>query len=337
MSITVSVFGLILFLTALASPGRGTSEQTSPPKEQPRSQRANGSEQDRVMALASLAIDRGDYRKAVDLLLPIQGQMSLSAPYQDLLGVAYFRLDQPIPAIEALQRAVHLDPRNENYYLDLGQVLQEYEAHEPALQFFQAGISMLPQSARLHTGMALAYHAAGRDEEAKNSVRKAMQLDPRLETAYTTSALIDEAQKDWQAVLETAETLRRLNSKNYLAWYYLGLARASLQQTEGSDFSSVTLPFKKAIELNRAFPLAHFQLGKLYAQQGNPAEAIKEFDQAVRLKPDYAEAHFLLAMAHNKLGNAKRSQEELAIHQKLLAIEETKQRPHLEVKINKPN
>jgi tetratricopeptide (TPR) repeat protein len=294
-------------------------------------------DQEKILALASRELDRADYRKALELLLSIKDKMTSSAPYHDLLGVTYFRLDQPIPAIEALQKAVHLDPRNENYYLDLGQVLQEYEAHEPALEFFRAGISILPQSARLHTGIALAYHAAGRAEDARTAAEKAIRIDPMLETAYTTLALIDETQKNWAAVLSTAEKLRKLNPKNYLAWYYLGLARTSLQRDQPADSSQDILAFRKAIELNPAFPLAHFQLAKLYSDQGNHAAAIKELDRAVQVKPDYVEAHFLLAMAHNKLGNAERARQELEIHQKLLAAEETKRRPHLEVKIVRPN
>src|SRR5215510_11985584 len=81
----------LIFFSALG-PSQAVSEQTRPPKQQAHPQKAGTAEQDRAMALASLAIDRGDYRKALDLLLPIQAQMSLSAPYQDLLGVAYFQL-----------------------------------------------------------------------------------------------------------------------------------------------------------------------------------------------------------------------------------------------------
>jgi len=64
--------------------------------------------------------------------------------------------------------------------------------------------------------------------------------------------------------------------------------------------------------------------------------SIEELSHAIKENPDYVEAHFLLAKAYSKAGNVKRSQEEFEIHRKLVAAEESRRRPHLEVKINPP-
>src|SRR5439155_1394052 len=90
-----------------------------------------------------------------------------SAPYHGMLGFIYSRLGEPIPAIESLQSAMRLVPKNENYYLDLAQVLEENDAHKAAAELLQSAILTHPDSGRLYVGLALALIPAGRLQDAK--------------------------------------------------------------------------------------------------------------------------------------------------------------------------
>jgi tetratricopeptide (TPR) repeat protein len=263
--------------------------------------------------------------------------MADSAVYCDLVGLAYSKLGQPLPAIESFQKALKLDPNNENYYLDLSQILEEYGARDAAIRLLSSGIAAHPTAARLHVGLALAYVFTGQLGEATVAAKKAILLEPLLETGYTTLALVYEDEKDWGSLLELSQRLLKLNSRNYLGWYYLGLAQMELQANSPQSLSEVTRSFRKAIELNPALSLADFQLGKLYLQQGDLRTAIAKLRRAIELKPDFVEAHFLLGKAYVKAGDRDRSREELAIHRKLLDALEARHQPHLEVQINGPN
>jgi Flp pilus assembly protein TadD len=48
--------------------------------------------------------------------------------------------------------------------------------------------------------------------------------------------------------------------------------------------------FQEAIRLKPGYAEAHNNLGTAFYQQGRAGEAIREFQEALRLKPDYADA-----------------------------------------------
>jgi tetratricopeptide (TPR) repeat protein len=181
----------------------------------------------------------------------------------------------------------------------------------------------------------LALIPAGRLQEAKAAAEKGLSLDPALETGYTTLAMVYDDERDWRSLLSLSQRLQKLNPKNYLGWYYAGVAQAASRETE-SDATEAVQSFRHALKLSPSFPLAHYQLGKLFWEQGNNQASIEELSHAIQENPGYVEAHFLLAKAYSKAGNVKRSQEEFEIHRKLVAAEESRRRPHLEVKINPP-
>ena len=55
--------------------------------------------------------------------------------------------------------------------------------------------------------------------------------------------------------------------------------------------------FQEAIRLKPDYAEAHNNLGIALGRKGQTDEAISQFQEAIRLKPDYAEAHNNLARA----------------------------------------
>jgi tetratricopeptide (TPR) repeat protein len=293
---------------------------------------------EKILALASRLVDEEDDQTALEMLMPLRSKMARSAAYYDLVGSAYAKLGKPIPAIDSFQEALRLDPANEDYYLDLGQVLEQYDAYGAAIELFQGAISARPNSARLRVGLALACLPAARMTEARGAAEKAIALDPNLETAYTTLAMVYEGEKDWQSLLRNARQLQTLNPQNYLGWYYAALAQMELPPAERPGLLPHAVDsLRHAAMLNPNFPRAPFQLGRLLLQQKDYAGAIAELKRSISLDPNYPEAHFLLARAYRSVGDLRNSQAQLEIHRKLIAETESRQHPHLDVRIKKPD
>ncbi|MEO0191710.1 MAG: tetratricopeptide repeat protein, partial [candidate division WOR-3 bacterium] len=70
---------------------------------------------------------------------------------------------------------------------------------------------------------------------------------------------------------------------------------------------------------------AHCNLGFLLTNQGRYGEAEKEFREAIRIKPDYAEAHYNLGVLLAEQGKYKEAKAELEKALKLFEREGRKE------------
>ena len=64
---------------------------------------------------------------------------------------------------------------------------------------------------------------------------------------------------------------------------------------------------KRVIEQNPEDPQAHFKLGLSYMALGRHREEIAAYEEAVRLKPDFADAYYNLGAAWDLLGDGERA------------------------------
>ena len=71
------------------------------------------------------------------------------------------------------------------------------------------------------------------------------------------------------------------------------------------QLAEAVMQYQEALRLKPDYAEAHNNLGNALREQGQLAEAVTHYQEALRLKPDYAEAH-------NNLGNALREQGQLA-------------------------
>ncbi|KAB8333292.1 tetratricopeptide repeat protein [Scytonema tolypothrichoides VB-61278] len=73
------------------------------------------------------------------------------------------------------------------------------------------------------------------------------------------------------------------------------------QLDEAESLYKQILQFQPELE-NQYYPIASSNLGSLFEQQGNLDAAVESYQQALRVKPDYAEAHYNLGNALQKQG-----------------------------------
>jgi tetratricopeptide (TPR) repeat protein len=69
--------------------------------------------------------------------------------------------------------------------------------------------------------------------------------------------------------------------------------------------------YREAIHLESRDPLVHESLGMLLAEQGRPAEAEQEYREALRIEPDYSRAHCILGLALRDQGRFREALDEL--------------------------
>jgi len=114
------------------------------------------------------------------------------AVYRDTLGVVLLELGRPDMAIEHFQKAVEIDPIYADAYFHLGTALAEARKWDDAVAAYKKALSLptltIPESANQNLGLAL-YHLK-RYQEAEQTLRFAISLDPKLQAAYYNLGLV---------------------------------------------------------------------------------------------------------------------------------------------------
>ena len=138
----------------------------------------------RLATLAADHIEHKRYTEAVKLLRATERPLAHAPSWNNLRGYAEFKLGNPKPALHYLQRALQLDPQNEDYLLDIGEFLGHHRAHHEAVRVFEVAAKRMPQSPRVTLGLAVSYILQNRRDEAQRLLEDLLAAHPRFEAAY---------------------------------------------------------------------------------------------------------------------------------------------------------
>lgn len=93
-------------------------------------------------------------------------------------------------------------------------------------------------------------------------------------------------------------------------WINLGgIYQSLIVSIRGSDKEAIRA-YEERIKLTPTDPQSRFLLGTLYYSLGRNTEAITLFQQAIKLKPDWANAHYNLGMAYKQQKDYQKAYEE---------------------------
>jgi len=97
----------------------------------------------------------------------------------------------------------------------------------------------------------------------------------------------------------------------------MSLWKGRPSETSGSSLDEVESLLKRALALDTSLSEAHLQLANLYSQRREYARAIPEYQEALKLAPNQADAHFRLGQAYVHLGEKDLGEKEFQIHRQL--------------------
>lgn len=222
-------------------------------------------------------------------------------------------------ALKEYERTFQMAPSEDNRY-DWG--LELLLAGDPAsaLKLFQEGVALNPQSARLWIGLGIALYCGGHSEDAVSAFLHATDLNPADPRPYLfLGKAYDLSNNSAAAVNSRLSQWIQLEPQNAQAYYYGALSLWKGKRNSGlvQDRGEIESLLKESALLDPIFPLAHLQLANLYMEENRILEANGEYQNALRLKPDLAEAHYRLGQAFLRTGQKELGQQQMAIYEQL--------------------
>jgi len=173
-----------------------------------------------------------------------------------------------------------------------------------AAEILRQALAEDPDLIDVHQMLGSIELAADRFETARGYFEQALALDDRhqpslfgLAASHLNLGQEDEALLGYHRLLEVAGQ----DSKATLAIADIEVSRGDLPAAEAT-LREATPPGAPALLFNR--------LGEVQALAGRPAEAIRNFDQAITDNPQLAEPHFNLAILFDEAGELPRARSE---------------------------
>jgi tetratricopeptide (TPR) repeat protein len=260
----------------------------------------------------------GDFKQArehVDKLLKRKNDADLHRMAAELDE----KLGDPLGAVQEYQRAVALNPSEQNYFA-WGSELLLHRAVWQAADVFRNGVKEHPHSVRLLTGLGTALFAGAAYDEAARNLCAASDLDPSNPEPYIFMGKVAMAAPAPLPCIE-AKLARFAKDQpdSSIANYLYAMAMWKQQQSSSINpaVQDVETLLTKAVTIDPRCSDGFLQLGILAASQHNYEKAIQLYTKASEINPQLAEAHYRLGVAYEHLGEHDKAQQEFHLHDQI--------------------
>lgn len=212
------------------------------------------------------------------------------------------RYDQ---ALADYTKLIDLDLRSPSAHVGRGDILLDMKRYDEALQDYSKAIELAPGNARAHVARCNVYEVKGLHDRAIADCSKAVELSPDSDIGYFLRAQAYAAKGMKQEAAADYERAARACIDN------------GLNAARAGRLDEALARFDRASRLDTKHrPEAYLNRGVAYEKKGENLKAVNDYSEAIRLRPDYAEAYlrrgYVFAQKFEDYGKARQDWEKAA-------------------------
>jgi tetratricopeptide (TPR) repeat protein len=271
-----------------------------------------------LFKMGEAAFQKQDYPATIRLLGLIPPAAERTAEWHEMIGYSSFKTGDTARAVAEIQKAMDLDPRNEDYVLELSEVFVDNNNGAAAITLLDAARAAFSASARLWLALGVAYLVDENRPLSETALRKCLELDPNLDLALVVLGQGYKEAGQWSDLLATANRLIAVNGRNSAGYYYKALA---LRRSQTPDEAQIESLLRQSVALGPEEPGPHYELAKLLASKGEKIEARRELETLVKNSADFGPAYYQLYRLYREEGEAGKSKEAQQAYQAIQAKE----------------
>ncbi|HEX9656899.1 MAG TPA: asparagine synthase (glutamine-hydrolyzing) [Bacteroidota bacterium] len=256
--------------------------------------------------------------EAIEVFRQITEQEPQSSDAHYNLGLCYCKLQQRSQAIDALVKAVELDPKNPTTAKTLAHLLVEEEMYEEGIRLLTSILRYAPEDVETVLSLAQLYDQAGRGNDASVFYERVLALDPENAEAQTylhvpELALPEQAEPSIQRDPEVQALMRRAEQKfdagdfvgardELVAAINLAPYDAELLTISGNvhlklgELQQAAGIYARAAQVDPFFAPAHYSLA-LLLREGSPAQAVSSARRVLDIDSTHVGASKVLVEA----------------------------------------
>ena len=243
-----------------------------------------------------------------------------TAPMHGILGQAYLARKEWAQAGAELDQAVKLDPYDEDLHFQLAQVYLLQQDFPATIRVLENARHYFDKSAQIELTLGVAYYGQRDFARAVDQFLRTTRLAPDVPQPYLFLSRILEHTGD--RIGEVAECFAAYQARNPReALGYVLHAHAMIVQSETSSdprqAQAALELLEQALVLKEDDVEAHYLAGLVLERQGDYARAAAHLERSIALNGSDPAPHYQLARVYSRLGRKEDSQRERALHEKL--------------------
>jgi tetratricopeptide (TPR) repeat protein len=221
----------------------------------------------------------------ISVLFSVLAAYGLYAGTYVVLGRLYADKDQVAEAQVQYQRALELQPYNQEAQNGLGLALVRQGRAAEGVRHLEEALRLTPEDAQVHNNLGEAMIQLGRVAEAVGYYQRALRLKPDFANAHHNLAVVLFRQGRMPEALGHLEEALRSEPENGEVQGTLGMVLLRIGRVPEAIGH-----LEQALRLKPENAKRHYNLGLALVQTGRTPEGIGHLQEAIRLKPEYAES-----------------------------------------------
>ena len=253
-----------------------------------------------VLASVQLMAHRSE--QATATLAPLLSAKPDAATLE-LASAAYEDAHETEKAVEMLRKAILLDPKDVQLYVDFAALAASHQSVQVGIDVVNDGINGEPKAAALYFARGVLYVQLGDYEKAQADFEKAYELDPSQSLSAAAQGLTAVQQSDLPgALVGVRAKLRRRPDDPVLLYLEADILAQEGAEPGSPDFEAALRSAQKAVALRPSLGPAQSVLAKLYLESGQYAQAAIHSRKALEIDPKDQSSLYRLVQALRKAG-----------------------------------
>jgi tetratricopeptide (TPR) repeat protein len=220
-------------------------------------------------------------------------QSGLNPVLLNSVGMCEFRLNRYAQALQWLDSAIALQPRESDYYVNRGMIKEKIPGEIAEVDYNRA-LQLNPQNATALHNLGVLKSASGAGGEAY--FEKAIESDSSMLSPYLERAYQRMQSGSYQGALEDYNRAIAIEKNDPEIWLNRGFVKEKLADLQGA-YTDYTM----AIHIDREYGKAWLNRGNVLARQGKHNDAIEDYSTAIAFDPEYGPAYYNRAVARQTL------------------------------------
>lgn len=220
----------------------------------------------------------------------------------ELASYAQEDLGNTPEAVDLLQRAILIDPKDVSVYLDFAELALAHGSFKVGSDVLTTGISNMPKAAQLYVARGILCTQMSEVSSAILDFETAHAIDPKLSIAVDAMGIMSRQEHHPVESLNIFRSEARLHPEDALLQYLLAQALSELGDSPAETAKEGIAAARKSIALNPDYQPAYNLLTMLCLRSGDVSGALSQAELAVAHDPGDATALYQLLLAKRRAG-----------------------------------